>query len=625
MDFDYGRAPILRGVDFSLEPGERAAIVGRNGTGKTTLFRILTGDLKADRGSVDRPRRMRVAWLRQDTSLSQGDTLFDAVRGRQTELIALEKELEDLLVELERAGQGAEHDRLTARYGRAQTTFEALGGYDLDSKVEKVLSGLGFGHSDLARPLAEFSGGEQRVAALASVLIRKADLMLLDEPTNHLDLPAILWLEKHLAAEKCAMLLISHDRTFLDHLSTTTWHLKDARLRRYAGNYSFFVRERAERERQDLIAWERQQEEIARLKDYIARNIVGQKTKQAQSRRKQLGKIVRIDKPSNERTLNIRLEARQRGGKTFVTAEGLSKAFDGKLLFSDFNLHIERGERIGLIGPNGAGKSTLAQILTGQLAPDTGQVKLGKDVEIGFFDQHLDLASDENTVAEEFLTVDPIMPELVMRTELARFGFFADDLDKKVRQLSGGERNRLSLLKLVYEGHNLLVLDEPTNHLDIPATESLEEALCAYDGTLIVISHDRSFLGGIADRIIEVADGKVADYPGSWDEFSAKQESKPKPTEEQREAPREKPRKPKDGWSKNRLARAQKRLAEVEDKIAACEKEMKEVEAVLAAPQEVGADEITRLTYRHRDLLIDLKRYETRWEAIAAEIEERSQ
>ena len=626
ISFDYGRIPILRDVDLSLEPGERAAIVGRNGVGKTTIFRILTGDLRADLGSVDRPRRLRVAYLRQDLSLAGDRGLFESVRSTQGEAVDLETELEDLVVRLEATPERAEHEALVHRYGELQNRFEALEGYTLDARVGAVLHGLGFRESDFHRSITTLSGGEQRVAALASVLLQKADLLLLDEPTNHLDLSAIEWLEGHLLQEKSAILMVSHDRAFLDRLTQTTWHLKDARIRRYSGNYSKYEKLREERERLDTIAWQRQQDEIARLKDYIARNIAGQKTKQAQSRRKILDKIVPIEKPSDERTMNLRLEHARAGGRTVLQAENLSKAFGEKKLFDKLDLHIGRGERIGLIGPNGAGKSTLIGILMGRVESDTGHIKFGKDVDPGFFDQHLDMVSDANTVEEEFRRLDPQMTEGHCRTQLARFGFFSDDLDKKVHQLSGGERNRLSLLKLVYQQSNFLVLDEPTNHLDIPATESLEEALDAYGGTLIIVSHDRVFLDRIADRVIRIEGGTVTDYPGTFSEFRVHEAkslqtpvSSPQPQVARLQSPAPN-RSRVERWSKNRLARRKRELASLEKSLATAAADKQDIEDRLA---EGGLDESTLrdLAWRHADLVETVARREARWEKWAMELE----
>ncbi|MCB1164257.1 ABC-F family ATP-binding cassette domain-containing protein, partial [bacterium] len=626
IDFDYGRVAILRGADLSLEPGQRAAVVGRNGVGKSTLFALITGELRADAGTVDKGRRLRIAHLAQDRALAAGASLFAGVRAQCRELVDLEGAMHTALARLESLRPGAEHDEAALRYAALQHDFETRGGYALDQQVASTLTGLGFRQGDFDRPVEQLSGGEQRVAALAATLLQGADLLLLDEPTNHLDLSAITWLEEHLAVQKSALLVVSHDRSFLNRLCTVTYHLKDARLTRYSGNYAFFETERAERDRLAMLAYERQQEEIARTEDYIRRNIVGQKTKQAQSRRKRLEKMERLERPSEERTLRLRLSPARRGGNTVLVAEGLAKAFGEKRLFDDVDLHVTRGETIGLVGPNGAGKTTLVRILMGQLAPDTGAVRLGKDVDLGFFDQHLDLVSDTHTVEAEFRTVDPLMSDGECRGQLARFGFFADDLDKTVAMLSGGERNRLSLLKLVYQRHNFLILDEPTNHLDIAATESLEEALAAYSGTLIVISHDRSFLEGLAKRVIEVRDGGVTDFHGPWREFlrrgaPAVEAESAKPAPALTTGGGSGARRP-DAWSKNRLAQRRRELASLEASIAGAQAEKAEVETALAGSHALGREEIMRLTARHQELAAALERREERWARWAEEIEE---
>jgi ATP-binding cassette subfamily F protein 3 len=662
VSFDYGRSPILRDVDLALEPGERAAIVGRNGAGKSTLFSVLNGEIRPDRGGVERGRRLRIAHLPQDRALAGELGLAAAVRGECRELVELESRLERALADMEALpSEGEAHDRATRRYGELHHQFESMGGYDLDQRVAATLSGLGFAVADFERPVAELSGGEQRVAALAAVLLQGADLLLLDEPTNHLDLRSIEWLEEHLLAQKAALLMVSHDRSFLNRVCRITFHIKDARLTRYSGNYNFFERERRERERLEHLAYERQQEEIARMEEYIRRNIVGQKTKQAQSWRKRLEKLERLDRPTSERTLRVRLSPARRGGNTVLVAERIAKAFGDKRLFADLDLHITLGEKIGLVGPNGAGKTTLLRVLMGKLPPDAGGVRAGKDIDLGFFDQHLDLVSDAHTVAEEFRTVDEFMSEGELRGQLARFGFFEDDLDKKVGQLSGGERNRLSLLKLVYQRHNFLILDEPTNHLDIPATESLEEALEAYEGTLLLVSHDRSFLERLADRVIEVEGGRVTDYPGSWREFvnhrrakgdpngarakakasdAAKRKGRPEvpASTKDRDRPettasakgKDRPQAPDaakrpapggEVWSKNRLNRKKAELAALERSLAEAIAEKESLEAKLAGGAALDREAIMQLTARHQELTAAIARREDRWARWAEAIE----
>ena len=627
VSFDYGRVPILRDADLAIEPGQRCAVVGRNGTGKSTLFALINDEMRPDQGGVEKARRLRVGYLAQDRALAGDLGLLAAVRGECRELMKLEASMHAALGRLESLSAGPEHEKAALRYAQIHHDFETRGGYDLDQRVAATLTGLGFVAADFEKLVDKLSGGEQRVAALAAVLLQDADLLLLDEPTNHLDLRAIEWLEDHLRVQKCAVLVVSHDRSFLDRLCEITFYLKDARLTRYSGNYSFFERERSERDRLALLAYERQREEIARTEEYIRRNIVGQKTKQAQSRRKRLSKIERLDKPTDERNMRLYLNPARRGGNTVLVAEALSKTFGAKQLFDHVDLHIGRGERIGLVGPNGAGKTTLVRILMGHLPPDTGRVRLGKDVDLGFFDQHLDLVSDAHSVEAEFRTVNPQMLEGECRGQLARFGFYADDLDKTVRMLSGGERNRLSLLKLVYQRHNFLILDEPTNHLDIGATQSLEEALALYEGTLIVISHDRSFLGALVNRVIEVEGGRATDYPGKWAEFVAYKRSRGAAGAKTAEA-EEKPASAKSGlpagvkpWSKNKLARRRRELAELEASIGAVQAEKAELEEKLAASHELGRDEIMALTARHQELAAMLERREERWGRWAEEME----
>jgi len=487
--FDFGRERLLRDVTLDLEPGEKAALVGINGSGKSTLLRLIAGSVRPDQGERHVARRARIVTLPQETSADGEGTLLEWVNAAHGDLDAVRTELESMQAELEK-GTRFEPDTLE-RYGDLQHRFEALGGYAHHAVVESTLHGLGFGNDDFEKPLRVLSGGERRRAALAAVLVQGGDVLLLDEPTNHLDLDALEWLQTFIRQSQSAVLVISHDRYFLDHTVDCVWHLSMATLMRWPGNYSKFVGAYETWVSQEEVAYERQQHEIRKTEDFIRKNIAGQKTKQAQSRRKKLEKLDRLERPREQRTrFHLRLTTQRRGGNLVLTARDLSIRFGERTLFEDLDLDVVRGDKLGIIGPNGSGKTTLLKILAQRLQPETGDVKLGSDIDMGYFDQELDFVGDAPNLMEEIWRIDSSLSEEDIRSYLGAFGFGEDFVDRPVRVLSGGQRSRLGLLKLVLMRHNLLVLDEPTNHLDLDSIDLVEQGLREFDGTLILVSHD---------------------------------------------------------------------------------------------------------------------------------------
>ncbi len=526
--FDYGREKILRGVDIAIQPGVKYALVGANGAGKTTLLAAMAGDLQLHGGTRQVMGSASVRMLRQETTIdpdaSDTELLLDAVAGSA---FTRERELESRLAAL--TGELADavpsvQATLVEQQGKLQDEFEHLDGYTMQSRLKTALRGVGLMPETWARPMNRLSGGERRRAALATVLLGKGDLLLLDEPTNHLDLESCEWLEGFLEAYAGAVVLVSHDRHFLDRVAKKTLHLDRGRLISYSGNYTFYDEQSQLRHQQDLNAWQRQQTRIRQTEDYIRRNIEGQKTKQAQSRRKQLEKEEKLEKPTTEPGLfRFHLSPVRPSGGTVLETEGLSKGWGGRILLSGLDLHISRGDRLGIIGPNGCGKSTLLKMLTGRIIPDAGRVVIGHNVDIGFYDQELSGVSDHNTVIAEMISVDPVLTLGEHRSFLGAFGFGEDLHDRQVAHLSGGERGRLSLLRLIKEGHNTLLLDEPTNHLDIRSRESLEAALAEYTGTMVVISHDRRFLDKIVQKLIVFTATGVRVFAGNYADYVWKQ------------------------------------------------------------------------------------------------------
>jgi ATP-binding cassette subfamily F protein 3 len=628
--FDYGREKILDGVGLSVHEGVRYALVGPNGAGKTTLLGVLSGEIALHRGQRALTGGVTMRYLRQDTVLGLGgrdgeaggneQPLRDAVRASAfAHELDLQAELDALARRLAAADPDdtAAHDDLIARQGRLQTEFERLDGYTLESRLEAALWGVGLRRAVWDHPLGRLSGGERRRAALAATLLGRATLLLLDEPTNHLDLESCEWLESHLQDRQGAAIIISHDRWFLDRVAQRTLHLERGRLDDYAGNYSFYLRAGAERRRQDEAAWQRQQDHIRQTEAFIRKNIEGQKTKQAQARRKQLARLDRVDRPAPVQS-NYRFDLRpgRESGGTVLQVEGLAKGFEGRVLFRDIDLHVVRGERVGILGPNGCGKTTLLRILTGQQTADAGRVVRGHNVDLGVYDQNLQIVSDHHTVLGEMQAVDPGATIGELRTFLAAFGFGEEMIDRPVSSLSGGERGRLALLRLIKEGHNTLLLDEPTNHLDIRARESLEQALQDFTGTMVMVSHDRRFMDSLGNYTEYVQRREQARRAAAADQ-PAPATAAPTP------APVSAPAATSPAattLSKNEQARRRAWIAEVERSIEDLEAEKEEVLAAMSSPD---CDNARRLELADRCAAIDSELADamSRWEQWHAELE----
>ena len=497
--FDYGRQTILEAENLTIDAGERYGLVGVNGAGKSTLMRLLNGELSLVRGRIERAGRVSLGILPQDTHLESDEPLREAVRRAAFgELLQIEKRLSELGDQL-----ASGDEKLLEEYGRLHERFEAADGYSMESRTDAALHGLGFELDRLDQPVRTLSGGQKRRAALAAVLLAPHDLLLLDEPTNHLDLEAREWLEEHLANRNTAIVAISHDRTFLDHATQYTLHLLNGRLSRYTGGYTRFLVQWAEHKELWEAQYRRQQDHIARTEAFIRKNIAGVRTNQAKSRRKQLERLDRVEAPPNAgRALRFNLKPSRASASVVYEGHGLAMQFGKLTLFDALELQVLRGEKIGILGPNGTGKSTLLKLLARVHVPTHGRVVQGGNVDLGYFDQDLKLVSDGNTVYDEIRLQRPDLNDESLRTLLAAFHFGEDMIDQQIRTLSGGERARLSLLKLILERHNTLLLDEPTNHLDVDTREALEEALVDFDGTLIVVSHDRYFLNRICNRIV---------------------------------------------------------------------------------------------------------------------------
>jgi ATP-binding cassette subfamily F protein 3 len=518
----YGNAQVLTDVSLALEPGEKAALVGRNGVGKTTLLRVLAGLEAPDRGTRALSGGATVGYLPQDPTVDESRTLWDEASAPFAHLAAAERKLADLETQLAAPEIHGDDTRLSdalEEYGRLRDQFETRGGFTYEAEVRRTLSGLEFREEQFRQPLSSMSGGQRSRAALARLLLSAPDLLLLDEPTNHLDLNGQEWLEAFLKAYAGAVLLVSHDRFLLDAVTTRTFELEEGTLEEYTGSYSTYAIERVQRLAQRREVFERQQEEIENLKAYIRRYHAGQKSRQAKSREKRLARIHPVTAPRTHRTASIRLEAPRRNPQVVLRLRGVTKRFGDLEVLRKVTLEVRRGEKIGLIGPNGAGKTTLLRLLARIEEPTSGQVELAPGIRVGYFAQHSEETLDLNqTVLDEALGARPVTPAQV-RALLGRFLFSGDDVFKRVDQLSGGERRRIALAKLVLDRPDVLLLDEPTTHLDLVTLEALEGAFRGFPGAMLFVSHDRYFLDRMAERLLLLGDGTVCSIAGPYHKY----------------------------------------------------------------------------------------------------------
>jgi ATP-binding cassette subfamily F protein 3 len=606
LRFGYGADQLFEGVAFSLEAGDRLALVAPNGAGKSTLLRLIGGELAPDAGRVVRRRETSMGYYRQSHELDASAevaerSVLDAFLSGFDDVLRLRH----ALVEAREAlGHAADADAALNRLSRLEDAYHLAHGDDLERKVEMLAQKLGFAATDLERPVKSLSGGERGRLLLGTVLAKQPDLLLLDEPTNHLDIETIGWLEEYLRAYKGALLVVSHDRRFLDRVTTQTAELGARTFRSFSVPYGQYVVQREEELARERALAERQQAFVDKTEDFIRRNIAGQQTKQAQGRRKMLEKLDKLERPEDiwaeASKLRVRFADAARTGDMVLECSGLGASRGGRQLFAGLDLLVRRGDRIGVVGPNGSGKSTLLKLLAGAGdASDLGSVRRGTNLQIGYFDQHLGQLDPSRTAVEEIRSVRGDLNADGARQYLARFRITGDDALRVISGFSGGERSRLALAKLLLEPRNLLFLDEPTNHLDIPACEILEQALATgFDGTLILVSHDRQFLENVTTRLVVVKDGSAEVLPGGYREYADRRESRPAPATSTR--PSNAPAKSKESApdplaelrrkqdfedrrvAARELERKRRRVGELEKAIAAAEAELTSMRADLA-------------------------------------------
>ena len=585
----FGVNAVLRDVSLTVQQGDRIGLVGVNGCGKSTLMRILAGLDAQDGGEISLVRGLRVGYLAQQNMVTSGETVWNELQKVYEQVFAMEKKLRELEDEMAHAHTDAQRfAQLSADYDRLTQRFEEADGYSWKSMVSGVLNGLGFKPAQYDQCVDSLSGGEQTRLCLARLLLQKPDLLLLDEPTNHLDMETLQWLENYLAAYKGSVLVISHDRYFLDHVCTGIVEILMGSSEQYNGNYTRYIAQRQERFESRMRAYEIQQKEIERQQAIIARYRMFNREKSiraAESREKALDRMEKLEKPVDERAIRFSFEARRRTGEDVLQLTEISKSFGEKHLFHDLTLRVRAGDRVALIGPNGVGKSTLIKIIVGEEQPDTGFIRYGSNVDIGYYDQHQSTLHADKTVLDEIWDRFPQMEQSNVRGALGMFLFTGDDVFKPIHTLSGGEKGRVALTALMLRKDNLLLLDEPTNHLDMDSREVLEDALTDFGGTIITVSHDRYFINRIANRIIEMQPDGVTEYIGNYDDYI---ERKNRPVAVEAEAGKTKTElekeKRREKLSRQALRQLKIRAQEAEKAVGVKEAEIAELEAQMADP-----------------------------------------
>jgi ATP-binding cassette subfamily F protein 3 len=626
--FGYPGTEIFSGLTLQINPGDRIGLVGPNGTGKSTLLRLLSGALTPDGGSLARQRGSTVAYLKQSQEFEGSGTIWDALLSPFAALIAMRVELETLGVRL-----ADEHDdqKLIARYGELEARLAEGGGYTIESRAQALAFDLGFSKDDLPRGVETLSGGERGRLELARTLLSAPDLLLLDEPTNHLDVEATEHLEERLKEWPKAFLLVSHDRYFLRATCRDIVELEGGKAVRFPGGYDKYVVEREARLERLEAVYEKQQEHISKTEEFIRRNLAGQNTKQAQGRRKQLARLERIERTSDAfksaGQIGLAFSVGDHpGGKDALKLDHLSVGYPGATpLVKDLSLTLYRGDRLGIVGPNGCGKSTLMKTLLGKIAPLGGNATLGHEVRVGYFDQKLSELDEDKSLIEEVRSIRGDFNEDAARAFLGRFRFSGDDPFRKVRGLSGGERNRLSLAKMMLRPRNLLALDEPTNHLDIPAREVLEDALADYEGTVIVISHDRYFLDRVCTKILRLHGGIGDLHPGNYTDLHARLEAeqeRPQPEPEPEPRPEKQTSHEAKRKADRELEKKKRRVEDLEGSIARAETEVAALAEQLRGEHGGDWQKLHELVEKKEQLEARLARFLGEWERLSTELGE---
>lgn len=623
----FSAEPILEDVDLRIEHGEKVGLIGRNGAGKSTLFRIITGEMDPDSGKVERMKKAKMACLSQFPDIETSKTIHHVALDQFADLIRMEHELRDLE---EKIAAGSEEALET--YSHVQDTFMVRGGYEFRHTIDRVLTGLGFTAADFGLPVSALSGGQRTRLMLALVLLEDADLLLLDEPENHLDLEAREWLENFLKDWPRTFVIVSHDRHMLNSVATRIIEVEACAARSYTGNYDRYVQEKALLREQQQKAFDRQQEFLEKEERLISRfRYKSTKARMVQSRIKRLEKIERIDAPEAEASsADFGLGEIVRSGAVMLEARGLSMGYDGLPLYSDVTFDVQRGERVGIIGPNGAGKSTLLRHIAGTLGAGTGAVTLGHKVRLGYYDQHHETLNPARDILSDVAECRPDLKPEAIRSFMGRFLFTGQDVFQVIETLSGGERARVSIAKLILEGANLLLLDEPTNHLDLASREALESALTQYPGSILLVSHDRALIDRLVDKLVIVENGKATVHPGNYTHYRWKAGmDKARAAEERddsvmkiRRTEAAAPVKESKEQSKERereRRRQRRYLEELEERIAAMEEHIKDYDKRFTETDPSDFEALRRMQSDYDGLKADLREMYGEWEELAGE------
>ena len=625
----FGTNEILKDASFHIEEREKAALVGINGAGKSTLFKIIVGEMTADTGEVILSKGKTLGYLAQHQDLTGDLTIYEEVLQAKQDLIRMEERLRALEEEMKHE-QGERLEELMNTYTRLSHTFELENGYAYRSEVVGVLKGLGFEPEEFDKKVSTLSGGQKTRVALGRLLLTKPDVILLDEPTNHLDMESIAWLEGYLLNYSGAVFIVSHDRYFLDRVVTKIVEIDAGKVTTFEGNYSAYSQKKAMLREAAYHAWMNQQQEIRHQEEVIAKLKSFNREKsirRAESREKMLDKMEVLEKPSEVRAdMRIRLEPRVTSGNDVLRVSNLSKSFPGQPLFSDLNFEIRRGERVAIIGNNGTGKTTILKILNGVVAPDGGQIELGTKVQIGYYDQEHQVLHMDKTIFQEISDTYPYLTNTEIRNVLAAFLFTEDDVFQPIHTLSGGERGRISLAKLMLSNANFLILDEPTNHLDIVSKEILEQALRDYTGTVLYVSHDRYFINQTATRILELTNRQLVNYIGNYDYYLEKKEEltsiyAPSTAADNVEKPAQSAVKLDWKSQKEEQARQRKRendLKKTEARIEELETRDAEIDEEMSQP-EVATDvaKCVALSNEKAEIAAELEQLYEKWEELA--------
>ena len=618
----FGTDEIIQHASFHIEAYEKAAIVGINGAGKTTLLRIIMGEISADEGEVVLAKDKTIGYLPQNPDVSGNNTIYDEVLSAKKALISMEEKLRDMESRMHMY-QGKELEDFMESYNQLNHEFDLLGGYSYQSEIIGVLKGLGFSEDEFGKHMQELSGGQRTRVCLGKLLVKKPDVILLDEPTNHLDINSIAWLETFLLNYKGAVVIVSHDRYFLDKVVSKVVELDRTKVSVFMGNYSDYAAKRAQVREAQLKQYYNQQREIKHQEEVIAKlkSFNREKSiKRAESREKMLGKIERLEKPTEENTdIHLHLEPRIVSGNDVLSVENLAKSYPGQQLFSDISFEIKRGERVALIGDNGTGKTTILKIINDMIEADAGTIKLGTNVNIGYYDQEHQMLHKEKNLMEEISDAYPTLTNTEIRNVLAAFLFTGDDVFKLISDLSGGEKGRVSLAKLMLSEANFLILDEPTNHLDITSKEILEQALNSYTGTVFFVSHDRYFINKTATRILNLTGETIVNCIGNYDYYMEKCQELTKVyvTEKGKEVKPESESSNKQDWKQQKEEQAKLRKIEnerkrTEEAIEKLEEHISELETAFS-DEEIVTNSV-RLQEVHEEYAKCQKELETLYE-----------